>query len=548
VTPPRLTLGLALLLALLLPGAAGAQTTSAGLPVAPPPSMTQPPPGFSTSARQAIAVADRTNAVRDARHGHGRLKVNALVWDNERWEISYFAGQQNLVEVDVSADGRVTAVWTGVQAASYFTRDFAGQLGSPWLFGIFAVLFVLPFVDPRRPRRLLHLDLLVLLSFGAPFALLNARHATAATWLLYPPLVYLLVRMLRLGVGRRDRAAGPLVPRMPTAVLAIGLVALVGARVTLNVQSPDVIDIGYASVVGADRAVHGEPLYVDNDAHGDTYGPINYIAYMPFEAAFPWKGAWDDVPAAHAAAIAFDVLSLLALFILGCQWRGGAAGRRLGLALAWAWAAYPLGLYSLVQNANDGLVAMLVLWSLVGLSRPPVRGAMLGLAAGAKFFPAALIGAVWRGRGERDAKAMVLTAVTAAGIFAFSVVAFLPEGGLREFWDCTLGFQLSRPPDFSIWGLYGLKPLQLAVEGAALALAVGVGFLPAGRRTLTQVAALAGAVTLAVQLGGGHWFFFYVVWFVPLVLVALFTAHAPRPPEPVPPGAPSAERRELAPA
>ena len=83
--------------------------------------------------------------------------------------------------------------------------------------------------------------------------------------------------------------------------MAIGLVLLVAFRVGLNLADSTVIDVGYASVVGADRVVHGEELYVDNDVHGDTYGPVNYLAYIPFEALLPLTGTWDSVPAAHAA-------------------------------------------------------------------------------------------------------------------------------------------------------------------------------------------------------------------------------------------------------
>jgi hypothetical protein len=40
------------------------------------------------------------------------------------------------------------------------------------------------------------------------------------------------------------------------------------------------------------------------------------------------------------------------------------------------------------------------------------------------------------------------------------------------------------------------------------------------------VAALAAAVLIAVQLGATHWFYFYVVWFLPLVLAALFVTQS----------------------
>ena len=35
---------------------------------------------------------------------------------------------------------------------------------------------------------------------------------------------------------------------------------------------------------------------------------------------------------------------------------------------------------------------------------------------------------------------------------------------------------------------------------------------------MLQVAALAAAIVVAVQLGATHWFYFYVVWFLPAYL------------------------------
>jgi hypothetical protein len=50
--------------------------------------------------------------------------------------------------------------------------------------------------------------------------------------------------------------------------------------------------------------------------------------------------------------------------------------------------------------------------------------------------------------------------------------------------------------------------------------AVAAAFLPR-RRDLIGLAALAGAVVIALQLGVTHWFYLYIVWFLPFVLVAL---------------------------
>ena len=68
-------------------------------------------------------------------------------------------------------------------------------------------------------------------------------------------------------------------------------------------------------MVGADRIAHGEPIYdnfPDDVSEGDTYGPVNYYAYVPFERIWPWSGTWDDLPAAHGAAVFFDLGDLRA--------------------------------------------------------------------------------------------------------------------------------------------------------------------------------------------------------------------------------------------
>ena len=38
------------------------------------------------------------------------------------------------------------------------------------------------------------------------------------------------------------------------------------------------------------------------------------------------------------------------------------------------------------------------------------------------------------------------------------------------------------------------------------------------------MAALAGALTIAVQLPAVHWFYYYILWFLPFVLIAVLGA------------------------
>jgi hypothetical protein len=100
-------------------------------------------------------------------------------------------------------------------------------------------------------------------------------------------------------------------------------------------------------------------------------------------------------------------------------------------------------------------------------------------------------------------------------------------------WSHTIGFQLTRPDIFSIWALHpALSPMKLAVEAFAVMLALVVAFRPRGARTPAQVAALAAAVTIAVQLPALHWFYLYIVWFLPLLLIAVLGVDAPAVPAP----------------
>ena len=191
-------------------------------------------------------------------------------------------------------------------------------------------------------------------------------------------LLYLLGRAL--WIGFRGRGEG-LRPVWPIAWLLVAALFLMGFRVGLNIADSGAIDVGYASVVGADRIAHGEAIYdnfPEDVSQGDTYGPVNYYAYVPFERIWPWSGSWDDLPAAHGAAVFFDLATFAFLILLGIRIRPGPAGRRLAAILAFGWAAYPYTAFVLESNSNDTLVAMLLVATLLVLAKPLARGAMAG--------------------------------------------------------------------------------------------------------------------------------------------------------------------------
>jgi glycosyl transferase family 87 len=505
-------------------------------PLARPGSERRPPAGFELSGREAIRIADGAEAVRDERAESPRMRPVAFERGGD-WQVSYFTGSgpshTEVAQAVVDDEsGRVLGAWHDQQLGAPLARGYSGaiaqKVNAPYVWLPLCLLFLAPFIDPRRPFRLLHLDLLVLLGLGLSLLFFNRGEITASVPLTYPVLGYVFLRMLWVGVRPRDRP-GPLIPVLPVSWLAIGAVVLVGARIALNVADSQVIDIGVAGVVGADHISHGQELYNGDFApgvgiRGDVYGPFNYIAYVPFEAVFPWQGHWGDVPAAHAAAIAFDLLTALGLLALGRRLRPGEHGRTLGIALAFGWFAYPFTLYTMNANANDSLIAAIGVGAMLVLASPPARGAMVALGSATKFGPAALAPLFATGTGERRWRSAIVFGIAFLAVSALLILPFLPDGGLRELYDRTLGYQASRSSPFSIWGLAPsldfLRPIERA---GAIALAFAVALWPV-RKTPAQVAALAAAVLIAVQLGATHWFYFYVVWFLPLVLAALFVA------------------------
>jgi hypothetical protein len=516
----------AALAAVALALAGGASARAADDLVAPP-SLQDPPPGYRLTGQRAIDIADRVPKVIAVRRKHPGSFANVFEKSGLRWQVSYYSrGRQSKEIAQVYVDdatGRVTEAWTGYKVAWTMARGYPGafarKVNAPWVWITLTVLFIVPFVDPRRPLRIRHLDLLVLGAFGISVAFFNDANIGVSVPLVYPLLLYLLARMLWIGL-RRDRTPDPLRLLVPRAWLVVGLVFLIGFRIGLNVTDSNVIDVGYSGVIGASKIVHGERLYgafpSDNE-HGDTYGPVAYAAYVPFERLWPWSGKWDDLPAAHAAAIVFDLLCLLMVFLIGRRVRGPT----LGIALAYAWAAYPFTLYAMNCNSNDALIGALVLAALLAAASPAGRGALIGLAGMAKFAPlglAPLFATHTRGAWR--------FALGFAAALIPSLVLVLAYGGLHDFYDRTLGFQASRGSPFSIWGLYGWDAAQTVVQVAAVILAVAVAFLPR-RRDVVGLAALSAAVLVALQLGITHWFYLYLVWLLGPVMIALLGDEEP---------------------
>ena len=502
------------------------------------------------SLTTVLQLANSSGAVRSWIHEHPVTRTTpqydptAHQWTV--WYVSKDAKGVETTQAQVFIDDNTAEVHetrTGPQVAWMMARGewgaFGRHINDPWIWSSLCALFFIALVDVRRLLSWRTLDLLVLLSFSISLIWFNAGEIYTSVPLSYPPMVYLTVRLVVIGTrrtrARRARAATeePSDPSAvhravfrgwaPTWLLIAILMLTLGLRYGLNAFDSNVIDVGYAGVIGAHKIVAGVTPYGTFPAscgHCDTYGPLAYIADIPFEVAAPWHGTWDSLPAAHAAASAFDVLCVLGLLTLG--WRLG--GVRLGIALATAWAAFPFTAYALESNTNDALVAGMLIWGLVLAARPVGRGVMLGLAIAAKFTPAILILLWWRHpfpRGQhRDGWLWFGAGLILAVLLTGWVILLDGIRGIRAFWTHTIGYQLGRQTPFSIWGQHpGLRPVQLGLIALVAIAAIALVRWPR-ERDLLSVAAFSGALMIGLQLTLTYWFYLYIPWFLPFVFIA----------------------------
>jgi hypothetical protein len=532
------------------------------------------PPEPRLSKAQATRIFLANDKVSDwlGRYPHHGRQTEAT-YKHGAWTIKVWWGAAGEIATGRVDDhtGAVLEAWTGPQVAWKMARGYPGAFGgkeinSAALWLGFCALFLIGLADLRRPLSLRNLDLLVLLSFSVSLWYFNRGDVFTSVPLAYPPLLYLLGRMV--WSAWRGMLTTGAAPVWPIWLLAAATVFTAGFRIGLNVRSSNVIDVGYSGVVGADRIVHGQAPYghfpvedgrkpcgpadaegeIRNrvqtngrcesaNPQGDTYGPVAYEAYVPGYLIRGWSGKWDDLPAAHLGSIMFDLLCLLGLALVGLRF----GGTRLAATLAFAWVAYPFTQYVSSSNTNDTLPPLFLIWGFWLVTSPWARGAAVALSGWTKFAPL-LVGPLWASypdalKRPREKLAFVAAFVVAT-LVAFSILLLEPHPlhAVNVFWDRTISWQIGRDSPFSIWdwrqyhaGLPDLHVLQWVLEGALVAGSIAVYFLPR-RKSPLQLAALTAALLLGFQLVLTHWFYLYLPWFFPFVAFAVL-APSPEPVE-----------------
>ena len=488
------------------------------------------------SEDKAIKLAAASPEVGDELSEHGPYTTRATYEDGE-WTVRFYVEEKGAVGGRPTDYGKEIAtvgvddktwvlnyVYTGDQVGWNMARGTKGAYGKQanywWVWLPLSLAFAAAFWRTDRLFSIRNLDIVALLGFLVSHGFYREGIVLEAVVLWYPPLVYLFFRTLLMGFGIGERVEKT--SNLPMWLLMV-LAGLAGGLVLgLNVDSR-VIDVGYAGVVGADRILEGTIPYGNMPADvgtGDTYGPLNYLLYVPFVLMFGFQGEWDFLPAAHALTLFSFVAAAMALFITGYR----LSGREGAAALVFAWSAFPYTVYSANNNTNDIIVAALAAIGLAAAASPLARGASVAAGFAVKLYPLVL-GPLWISYDGLKRKPIVDFVLGGAAVVLLTFWVLLLDGHpfetIQLFYQKTLAFQGDR---VSPWTIYTQVPalafLQKPITALVIFIALLVAFVPR-KKTLRRLAALSAALVIGFQLTVNYWFYAYVTWFEPFVFVAL---------------------------
>jgi hypothetical protein len=491
------------------------------------------------SKEDAIKIAAADEEVRGELTEHGPHTTGAE-YESGEWTVHFYVDETGVVGGRPTDEGKEIAVvgvddesWvldyvhTGDQVGWLMARGEPGAYGKQanywWVWGPLALAFALAFLRLDKLFSLRNLDVVALLGFLVSHWFFRQGIVLEAVVLWYPPLIYLLARTLLMGFGVGERVERT--SNLPTWLLMV-LAGLAGGLVlALNIDSR-VIDVGYAGVVGADRILEGNIPYGNmppDVGTGDTYGPLNYLLYVPFVLMFGYSGEWDFLPAAHALTLFAFVAGAMALLVAGYR----LAGQRGAAALVFAWAAFPYTVYATNNNTNDVIVAAVCAIGLAAAASPLARGTTIAAGFAVKLYPL-ILGPLWISYDGLRRRPLTDFLLGGLGVFMLCFWVLLLDGhpldAIKLFYDKTLAFQGDRVSPWTIFTqVPALEFLQRPLMAFAIFLAILVAFVPR-KKTVRRLAALSAAVVIAFQLTTNYWFYPYVIWFEPFVFLALLPA------------------------
>ncbi|HMD23393.1 MAG TPA: hypothetical protein VKH61_04780, partial [Streptosporangiaceae bacterium] len=198
--------------------------------------------------------------------------------------------------------------------------------------------------------------------------------------------------------------------------------------------------------------------------------------------------------------------------------------RPLAQAFVFAYLLYPFPDLSLMAQTNDALIAALCVWTIViAAERPAARGLLMAAAALTKFLPA-LLALQFLGIRTGRSRYVLTLAASLAAMLAWPLIT----SGPTQFLDSTAGYQLIQRGggiQFSIWT--SMPHVAVVARPVLAAAFVLLALAPMARPPVQdprQHAALAAALLIGAQLLLGYWFYSYLTWCYPLLIIAIIQA------------------------
>ena len=247
-------------------------------------------------------------------------------------------------------------------------------------------------------------------------------------------------------------------------------------------------------------------------------------------ADLPVARRWDYLPAAHAASLVFDLVTIGGTGAArAAPAPGDATAGELGLALGWAWAACPFTLLGLMdahqrRASRDAVRVRAARLRFAGRRaarcwvlqprRSSAPAALLPLFAGRRDASGC------EGRGHLRSRCVHGRCV------AGSIGLFLPPGGLERVLQPH-----ARLPDqphrrvFAVGAAPGAGPAEDGARGRRRCCSrCGVALVPRERVAASRSRHSLRRSRSRSSSPALHWFYYYIAWFLPFVLVALLAA------------------------
>lgn len=472
---------------------------------------------------------------------------------------------------------KLAEAWRG-PAGGILRSDFRTWQGAALLVSLLVILGI--GVDWRQVRQVRHLDLLLLWLTGAClfssmrfFEDGRLQDPTALKLLdwVFTTVVLLSLAIIARAFFRAARDAGDSwSPRLPATALAALAVALLAVNAAIVLQRPpddagEFVNLGGQRLRERGRLPYGDPLLTGTP--GAAYGPLLYVAHVPFQIAVSPAPVNERSPArpelgpastyyappvlaTQLCTFAFHLAGVLALLLVVRRHAGTKAA--FGTVVLYCGSLAVLGIggapYAVagITFVSHIAPAAMTLVALAAAHRPAVAAAVLVAADGVGFYPAftwpAWLGYYWNDRRAR--RTFALSSVVSAALLTLIVVDLSRPAGdmtrvetiLRDtFGHHTEPGGYGESP-FGFWGQReGIREwLMTPLAGSGLtspawllyaALAAG-SFRLARGRGLGALASLTGAIALGSAVIKPHATATYLAWYYGPILIGLVLPRA----------------------